>query len=62
MSCPQIWEIDEESRRRASEAQLEKERQRATAKGKKQRRNFWLEEEHENFVAAAAKVREVKRK
>ena len=44
-----------ESRRRASEAQREKERQRATAKDKKQRRNFLVEEEHENFVAAVRK-------
>ena len=44
-----------ESRRQASEAQREKERQRATARDQKQRRHFFLEEQHENFVAAVTK-------
>ena len=41
-----------ESRRQASEAQREKGRQRSGARGKKQRRHFLMEEQHENFVAA----------
>jgi len=44
-----------ESRRQASEAQREKERQRAGARDKKQRRHFLLEEQHKNFVAAGGK-------
>ena len=44
-----------ESRGQASEVQREKERQRAKARDKKQRRHFSLEEQHENFVAAARK-------
>ena len=61
MSCPQIWNIEQEkdrkreSRRQASEAQREKGRQRSRARDKKQRRHFFLEEQHENFVAAVTK-------
>ena len=44
-----------ESRRQASEAQREKGRQRSRATDKKQRRHFFLEEEHENFVTAVTK-------
>ena len=44
-----------ESGRQASEAQREKERQRAKARDKKQRRHFWLEEQHEKFVTAVRK-------
>ena len=44
-----------ESRRQASEAQREKGRQRSRARDKKQRRHFFLEEQHENFVAAVTK-------
>ena len=62
LSCPQIWNIEqekdrekEESRWQASEAQREKGRQRSRARDKKQRRHFVLEEQHENFVAAVTK-------
>ena len=41
-----------ESGRQASEAQQEKGRQGFKARDKKQRRHFWLEVQHENFVAA----------
>ena len=44
-----------ESRRQASEAQREKGRQRSRARDKKQRRHFFLEEQHENFVVAVTK-------
>ena len=44
-----------ESRRQVSEAQREKERQRASATDKKLRRHFLLEEKHENFVVAVTK-------
>ena len=44
-----------ESRQQASEAQREKERQRSRARDKKQRRHFFKEEQHENFVAAVTK-------
>ena len=44
-----------ESRRQASEAQREKGRQRSRATDKKQRRHFFLEEEHKNFVTAVTK-------
>jgi len=37
------------------EAQREKDRQRARARDKKQRRHFLLEEQHENFAAAERK-------
>ena len=43
------------SRRQVIEAQREKERQRAKAIDKKQRRHFLLEIQHENFVAAVRK-------
>ena len=43
------------SRRQADEAQREKERQRAKARDKKQRRHFWFEEQHEKFVTAVRK-------
>ena len=43
------------SRRQATEAQREKERQRSRARDKKQRRDFLLEVQHENFVAAVRK-------
>ena len=45
------------SRRQATEAQREKERPRARARDKKQRRHFWLEEQHENFVEGGEKMR-----
>ena len=42
-----------EGRRQASEAQRVKGRQRSRARDKKNKRNiFWVEEQHENFVAA----------
>ena len=44
-----------ESRRQASEAQREKGRKRSTARDKKKRRHFFVEEQHENFVAAVTK-------
>ena len=44
-----------ESTWQASEAQREKGRQRSRVRDKKQRRNFLLEEQHENFVAALTK-------
>ena len=44
-----------ESRRQGSEAQREKGRQRSGGRGKKQRRHFLMEEQHENFVAALTK-------
>ena len=50
LSCPQIWNIEqekdrekEESRRQASEAQREKGRQRSRARDKKQRRLFFVD-------------------
>ena len=46
---------ERESRRQASKAQREKERQRARARDKKQRIQFLLQEDHENFVAAVRK-------
>ena len=41
-----------ERRRQARGAQREKGRQRCRARDEKQRRHFFLEEQHENFVAA----------
>ena len=55
------WNIEQEkqrkreSRQQASEAQREKGPQRSRAIDKKQRRHFFLEEEHENFVTAVTK-------
>ena len=44
------------SRRQASETLREKGRERSIARDKKQSRNiFWLQEQHENFVAAVIK-------
>ena len=43
------------TRRQAEEAQREKGRQRSRVRDKKQRRNFLLEEQLENFVAALTK-------
>ena len=62
MSCPQIWNVEQEKdrekekvRRHASEAQREKGRQTSEARDKKQRRHFLLKERHENFVAVVTK-------
>ena len=61
MSCPQIWNIEpekdreKEKTRQAGETQREKGQQRSTARDKRQRRHFLLEEQHENFVAALTK-------
>ena len=44
-----------ESTYQASEAQQDKERQRATERDKTQRRHFILEEQHEIFVAVVRK-------
>ena len=63
MSCPQIWNIEQEkdrkreSRRQVSEAQREKGRQRSRARDKKRIKEtfFLLEEQNENFVAAVTK-------
>ena len=46
-----------ESRRQATEARREKERQRARARDRKQKtkKQFLLEEQHEDFVAAVRK-------
>ena len=43
------------SRRQASEAQLEKGRQRSRARDKKKGYIFLLEKQHENFIAAVTK-------
>ena len=44
------------SMRQASEAQREKERQRSKARDNNKKGDiFWLEEQHENFVAAVTK-------
>ena len=42
---------EKEKKRQASETQREKGGQRSRARDKKQRRHFFLEEQHENFVA-----------
>ena len=62
LSCPQIWNTEQEKdrekekKRQASETQREKGRQRSRGRDKKQRRHiFLLEERHENFVAAVTK-------
>ena len=59
MSCPQIWNIEQEkhreSRPQASEAQQEKGRQRFRERDKKQRKHFLLEEQHEELVTAVTK-------
>ena len=63
MSCPQIWNIEQEkdrkreSRRQVSEVQREKGRQRSRARDKKRIKEtfFLLEEQNENFVAAVTK-------
>ena len=58
LSCPQVWNIqqekarEKEKKRQASETQREKGRQRCRVRDEKQRRHFFLEEQHENFVAA----------
>ena len=44
-----------ESWRQASEAQRENERRGSTARDKKQRKHFLLEEQHKNFVSAVTK-------
>ena len=63
MSCPQLWNIEQEEHRekerereaQASEAQRDKGRQRSRGTDKKQRRHFLLEEQHESFVTAVTK-------
>ena len=62
INCPQIWNIEkgkdgekEKVGDRPCEAQREKERQGARARDKKQRKHFWLQEQHENFVAGVRK-------
>ena len=61
MSCPQIWNIEQEKdrekekKRQASETQREKGRQRSRARDKNKGDFFLLEEQHENFVAAVKK-------
>ena len=44
-----------ESWRQASEAQGKNERRGCTARDRKQRRHFLLEEQHKNFVSAVTK-------
>ena len=44
-----------ESRRQATEAHLEKDRQRSRARDEKQGKHFLLEEQHENIVEAVRK-------
>ena len=57
LSCPQIWNIEQEKdrekekKRQASETQREKGRQRSRERDKNKGDIFLLEEQHENFVA-----------
>ena len=64
LSCPQIWNIEQEKDRekekvggrpaKLNEIKGDRDLERAI---KNQRRIFFLEEQHENFVATAAKCK-----
>ena len=61
LSCPQIWNTEQEKDRekekkwQASETQRQKGRQRSRAREKNKGDIFLLEEEDENFTAAVIK-------
>ena len=64
MSCPQIWNIEqekdrekEESRWQASEAQREKGRQRSRAKDKKRKETFFVGRATLKFFSGGDKIR-----
>ena len=63
MSCPQIWNIDQEKdrkkekKRQASETQREKGRRRSRASDKKQRRNFFVGRTTWKFCSSGDKMR-----
>ena len=60
LSCPQIWNIEQEKDREKEKvggrpANLNDDRDLEREIKNRWRHFFWLEEQHENFVAAATK-------
>ena len=64
INCQQIWNIEKGKDRdkekvvdRPAKAQLEKQRRGARARDKKQRKHFWLEEQHKKFCCRGEEMR-----
>ena len=63
LSCPQLWNIEQEKDRQKEKVHVggrpaklkEKKSDRDLQREMKRRRHFFVEEQHENFVAAVTK-------